>query len=133
MAGKSGGDPKKILSDILGRIGELSDAINEKNTKSSSVANNANNSSVDDEVRKVFSGSSGRSAPATCTTSTRFRFSKPNGPAYTMKRSFTNVSSRTKKARPSRPFTRDLILLLALTIATSLDKVHDLGLRKVAM
>jgi len=95
MDGKGGGDARKILSDILGRIEELSEAINEpKENKNPSVPENRSNS-VDDEVRKVFNHGSNsamcsrRPMAKPPTGSYTYKPQSSPAPAYTMKRNYS--------------------------------------------
>jgi len=124
MDGKGGGDARKILSDILGRIEELSEAINEpKENKNPSVPENRSNS-VDDEVRKVFNHGSNsamcsrRPMAKPPTGSYTYKPQSSPAPAYTMKRNYSwknprssLASAKSKKLSRPRPFTRDMILL----------------------
>ena len=118
---------KEILSQIFSRIGELSNALSvsddgPSNNTSSTSNVGVINSTVESEVRRVF----GRQSSTTSKVDTSNLKSKssaavaPSTPLYNSRMYFGNPRSamksvkskrRKESACPSRPFTRDVILL----------------------
>ena len=116
MASNSAGN---VLREILGRIDDLSTAIDQQGSSLSRGTAPQTTSSVENEVRNVF-GAVHQVPSSTASASSTAVSASQNGPLYTMKRTFTNFrtasyrSSRggkRKGATPSGSFSRDVILL----------------------
>ena len=119
MASSDGNSAGSMLRQILGRIGDLSVAIDQQGSSSSSGRAPQITTSVESEVRKVF-GADHQAPSSTSSASFPAVSASQSGPLYTMRRNFTNFrtanyrSSRGGKrngATPSGSFSRDVILL----------------------
>ena len=119
MASSDGISAGNMLRQILGRIGDLSAAIDQQGSSFSRGTAPQTTTSVDSEVRNVFAAGH-QALSSTASASSPAVSASQNGPLYTMRRNFTNFrtanyrSSRggkRKGATSSGSFSRDVILL----------------------
>ena len=119
MASSDGISAGNMLRQILGRIGDLSAAIDQQGSSLSRGTAPQTTTSVDSEVRNVFAAGH-QALSSTASASSPAVSASQNGPLYTMRRNFINFrtanyrSSRggkRKGATSSGSFSRDVILL----------------------
>ena len=119
MASSDRNPAGSTLRQILGRISDLSTAIDQQGSSLSSGRAPQITTSVESKVRKVF-GADHQAPSSTSSASFPVVSASQSGPLYTMRRNFTNFrtanyrSSRggkRKGATPSGSFLRDVILL----------------------
>jgi len=99
MASSDGNSARNMLKEILGRIGDLSAAIDQQGSSLRRGTAPLTATSVENEARNVFGA--GHQAPSlTANASSPAVNAFQNGPLYTMRRNFLNF--RTANYRPSR-------------------------------
>ena len=125
MADCNGNSARAILTQIAGSIGELSAAPNQQGEQQAAAGTAK---TIEDEVRTIFgSALEARPVPApinslplSATPLSLVNTSHQSGPLYTMRRNFFSFRSanyrssrkgKSKAAKPTGSFTRDVILL----------------------